>query len=191
MFPDKATLYVCGIEDRQYKVTTTSSTCSTFAPPPPLAPAPAPAPVPAGRQDPLVGRRVRLRHVRHQEGRPHRAPRRHRRLQPGLGLFHNETLIFIFWISGFLFCQVVTNSCLIKEIDIQTCTKEDIPFTSPFHLQIKRNDYMQVTSSPFHPALPPSPRPHPPPGAGHLLQHRVHQVPQARRLLHRPRGQVG
>merc|ERR1712083_702056 len=25
--------------------------------------------------------------------------------------------------------QVVTNSCLIKEIDIQTCTKEDIPFT--------------------------------------------------------------
>merc|ERR1719445_726457 len=27
--------------------------------------------------------------------------------------------------------QVVTNSCLIKEIDIQTCTKEDIPFTSP------------------------------------------------------------
>ena len=40
--------------------------------------------------------------------------------------------------------QVVTNSCLIKEIDIQTCTKEDIPFTSPFHLQIKRNDDMHA-----------------------------------------------
>jgi protein arginine N-methyltransferase 1 len=33
---------------------------------------------------------------------------------------------------------------LIKEIDIQTCTKADIPFTSPFHLAIKRNDYMQA-----------------------------------------------
>merc|ERR1739844_507758 len=34
--------------------------------------------------------------------------------------------------------QVVTNSCLLKEIDIQTCTKDDIPFDSPFNLQIKR-----------------------------------------------------
>ncbi|QQP37186.1 Uncharacterized protein FKW44_017383 [Caligus rogercresseyi] len=40
--------------------------------------------------------------------------------------------------------QVVTNSCLVKEIDIQTCTKEDIPFKSPFNLQVKRNDYIQV-----------------------------------------------
>ena len=40
--------------------------------------------------------------------------------------------------------QVVTNSCLLKEIDIQTCTKDDIPFEAPFNLQIKRNDYAQV-----------------------------------------------
>jgi protein arginine N-methyltransferase 1 len=40
--------------------------------------------------------------------------------------------------------QVVTNSCLLKEIDIQTCTKADIPFESPFHLQVKRNDYIQA-----------------------------------------------
>ena len=40
--------------------------------------------------------------------------------------------------------KVVTNSCLIKEIDIHTCTKEDIPFTSPFHLQIKRSDDMHA-----------------------------------------------
>merc|ERR1711885_125896 len=46
--------------------------------------------------------------------------------------------------------QVVTISCLIKEIDIQTCTKEDIPFTSPFHLQIKRNDYMQALVTYFN-----------------------------------------
>ena len=40
--------------------------------------------------------------------------------------------------------QVVTNNCLIKEIDIQTMKKEDIPFEAPFHLQIRRNDYIQA-----------------------------------------------
>merc|ERR1712106_1004628 len=30
--------------------------------------------------------------------------------------------------------QVVSNNCLVREIDIQTITKEDIPFESPFHL---------------------------------------------------------
>lgn len=40
--------------------------------------------------------------------------------------------------------QVVSNSCLLKEIDIQTCTKDDIPFDSPFHLTLKRNDYVQA-----------------------------------------------
>merc|ERR1719278_1056424 len=40
--------------------------------------------------------------------------------------------------------QVVTNSCLLKEIDIQTCTKDDIPFEAPFHLQVRRNDYIQA-----------------------------------------------
>merc|ERR1712002_115649 len=40
--------------------------------------------------------------------------------------------------------QVVADSCLLKEIDIQTCTKDDIPFESPFNLQIKRNDYAQA-----------------------------------------------
>merc|ERR1711990_1368653 len=35
--------------------------------------------------------------------------------------------------------QVVSNACLLKEINIQTVTKEDIPFESPFNLQIKRN----------------------------------------------------
>ena len=40
--------------------------------------------------------------------------------------------------------KVVTHSCLIREVDLQTCTKEDIPFTSPFHLQIKRDDDMHA-----------------------------------------------
>ena len=41
--------------------------------------------------------------------------------------------------------SVVTNNCLLKEFDIQTGKKEDIPFESPFHLQIKRNDYVHVS----------------------------------------------
>ena len=39
---------------------------------------------------------------------------------------------------------VVTNNCLLKEFDIRNGKKEDIPFTSPFHLQIKRKDYVHV-----------------------------------------------
>ena len=42
---------------------------------------------------------------------------------------------------------MVANSCLLKEIDIQTCTKDDIPFESPFQLTIKRNDYVQVNNN--------------------------------------------
>ena len=40
--------------------------------------------------------------------------------------------------------QVVTNACLLKEIDIQTMKKEDIPFDAPFSITVKRNDYIQV-----------------------------------------------
>jgi len=39
---------------------------------------------------------------------------------------------------------LVTSNCLIKEIDIQTVKKEDIPFSSPFHLSFKRNDYLHA-----------------------------------------------
>ena len=44
---------------------------------------------------------------------------------------------------------LVTNNCLIKEIDIQTVKKEEIPFSSPFHLSFKRNDYMHALVSFF------------------------------------------
>jgi len=40
--------------------------------------------------------------------------------------------------------QVVTNTCLLREIDLQTCTIDDIPFEAPFQLQVKRNDYIQA-----------------------------------------------
>lgn len=40
--------------------------------------------------------------------------------------------------------QVVSNSALIKEVDIRTMKEEDLTFSSPFHLQIKRNDYVHA-----------------------------------------------
>eukprot|EP00088_Acartia_fossae_P050836 TRINITY_DN57043_c0_g1_i1.p1 TRINITY_DN57043_c0_g1~~TRINITY_DN57043_c0_g1_i1.p1 ORF type:complete len:349 (-),score=73.40 TRINITY_DN57043_c0_g1_i1:170-1216(-) len=40
--------------------------------------------------------------------------------------------------------QIVTSSCLLKEINIQTVKKEDIPFECPFHLQVRRDDYIQA-----------------------------------------------
>ena len=40
--------------------------------------------------------------------------------------------------------QVVASSCLLKEINIQTCTKDDIPFNSEFFIHLKRNDYVQA-----------------------------------------------
>lgn len=37
--------------------------------------------------------------------------------------------------------QVVSNSCLVKEVDLYTVKKEDLHFTAPFHLIVKRDDY--------------------------------------------------
>jgi len=99
MFPDKATLYICGIEDRQYKDDKIHWWDDVYG------------------FDMSCIRKVAL----------------------------TEPLVDTVDCN-----QVVTNSCLIKDIDIQTCTKEDIPFTSPFHLQIKRNDYMQALVTYFN-----------------------------------------
>ncbi|XP_060553788.1 protein arginine N-methyltransferase 1-like isoform X2 [Ruditapes philippinarum] len=40
--------------------------------------------------------------------------------------------------------QVVTNSCLIKEVDIYTVQEKDLHFTAPFHLSCRRNDYVHA-----------------------------------------------
>uniref|UniRef100_A0A674J7A8 Protein arginine N-methyltransferase domain-containing protein n=1 Tax=Terrapene triunguis TaxID=2587831 RepID=A0A674J7A8_9SAUR len=73
--------------------------------------------------------------------------------------------------------QLVTNACLIKEVDIYTVKVEDLTFTSPFCLQVKRNDYIHAlvayfnieftrchkrtgfstTPTPRHPSPPPGP----------------------------------
>ncbi|XP_077790596.1 protein arginine N-methyltransferase 8 isoform X3 [Podarcis muralis] len=46
--------------------------------------------------------------------------------------------------------QVVTNACLIKEVDIYTVKTEDLVFTSAFCLQIQRNDYIHALVTYFN-----------------------------------------
>lgn len=40
--------------------------------------------------------------------------------------------------------QVVTNTCLLKEVDLYTVQAEDLTFTTPFTLNVKRDDYVQA-----------------------------------------------
>ncbi|KAG8174386.1 hypothetical protein JTE90_017146 [Oedothorax gibbosus] len=40
--------------------------------------------------------------------------------------------------------QVVTSSCLLKEIDLYTVKPEDLSFTSPFLLNVHKDDYIQA-----------------------------------------------
>ncbi|CAB1346174.1 unnamed protein product, partial [Coregonus sp. 'balchen'] len=46
--------------------------------------------------------------------------------------------------------QVVTNSCLVKEVDIYTVKPEDLSFTTAFCLQIQRNDYVHAMVTYFN-----------------------------------------
>jgi len=93
MFPDRATMYICAIEDRQYKDDKINWWDDVYG------------------FDMSCIRSVALQ----------------------------EPLVDVVDRN-----RVVTSPALIKEIDIQTCTKDDIPFDSPFTLQIKRNDYAQA-----------------------------------------------
>lgn len=43
--------------------------------------------------------------------------------------------------------QLVTNACLIKDVDFYTVKVEDLTFISPFSLQMKRNDYVHALES--------------------------------------------
>lgn len=40
--------------------------------------------------------------------------------------------------------QVVSNSYMVKEIDLYTVQKKDLAFSSPFHLTVRRNDFIQA-----------------------------------------------
>lgn len=40
--------------------------------------------------------------------------------------------------------QVVTSSCLLKEVDLYTVKQSDLSFSIPFNLIVRRNDYIQA-----------------------------------------------
>jgi len=46
--------------------------------------------------------------------------------------------------------QVVTNACLIKEVDLYVVKEEDLTFTAPFHLTARRNDYVHALVTYFN-----------------------------------------
>jgi len=93
IFPDRATLYVCAIEDRQYKDEKINWWDNVYG------------------FDMSCIRKVAIQ----------------------------EPLVDVVDPK-----QVVTNSCLIKEVDIYTVKLDDLSFSAPFHLQCRRNDYAQA-----------------------------------------------
>ncbi|CAH1787416.1 unnamed protein product [Owenia fusiformis] len=93
IFPDRATLYVCGIEDREYKEDKINWWDNVYG------------------FDMSCIRSVAI----------------------------SEPLVDVVDHK-----QVVTNSCLLKEVDIYTVKEGDLSFEAPFHLQCRRNDYVQA-----------------------------------------------
>lgn len=93
MFPDKASLHICAIEDRDYKDDKVNWWSNVYG------------------FDMSCIRDIAL----------------------------NEPLVDVVDAK-----QIVSNTCLIKEIDITKMKAEDLSFSSPFHLLIKRNDYVHA-----------------------------------------------
>ena len=93
IFPDRATLYVCAIEDRQYKDDKINWWDNVYG------------------FDMSPIREVAI----------------------------SEPLVDVVDPN-----QVVSNSCLIKEVDLYTVKLDDLAFAAPFHLQVRRDDYVHA-----------------------------------------------
>jgi protein arginine N-methyltransferase 1 len=93
IFPDRATLYICAIEDRQYKEDKIAWWDNVYG------------------FDMSDVRKVAI----------------------------SEPLVDVVDPK-----QVVTNSCLVKEVDIYTVKLEDLSFSAPFNLQVRRDDYVHA-----------------------------------------------
>ncbi|GIY84575.1 protein arginine N-methyltransferase 1 [Caerostris extrusa] len=93
MFPDRATLFLCAIEDRQYKDEKINWWDSVY-----------------GFNMSCI-RKVAI----------------------------SEPLVDVVDPK-----QVVTSVCLLKEVDLYTVKPGDLNFSTPFHLQVKRDDYIQA-----------------------------------------------
>lgn len=93
IFPDRAALYICGIEDRQYKNDKINWWDCVYG------------------FDMSCIREVAV----------------------------SEPLVDV--VSS---KQIVTNSCLVKEVDMYTISLDELTFSSPFSLCCRRNDYIQA-----------------------------------------------
>ncbi|CAG0893140.1 unnamed protein product [Cyprideis torosa] len=93
LFPDRASLYICAIEDRQYKDEKINWWDQVYG------------------FDMSCVRKVAIR----------------------------EPLVDVVDPK-----QVVSNSFLLKEVDLYTVQKDDLHFTSPIHLTVKRDDYVHA-----------------------------------------------
>jgi len=93
LFPDRATLFLCAIEDRQYKEEKIDFWNNVY-----------------GFDMSCIGK-----------------------------LAITEPLVDVVDPK-----QVVTSPCLVKEVDLYTVKKEDLAFTSPYCLSVKRDDYVQA-----------------------------------------------
>jgi len=93
MFPDKAKLFVCAIEDRQYKDEKINWWDNVYG------------------FDMSSIRKVAV----------------------------SEPLVDVVEAK-----QIVTNACLLKEVDLYSVQKSDLDFSSPFNLRVARNDYVQA-----------------------------------------------
>jgi hypothetical protein len=93
MFPDKATLHICAIEDREYKEDKVNWWNNVYG------------------FDMSCIRDVAI-------------------TEPLVDLIDPK--------------QIVTNSSLLKDIDLLTIKEEDLAFSADFSLQVKRNDYVHA-----------------------------------------------
>ena len=50
--------------------------------------------------------------------------------------------------------QVVTESVQLRDINLQTFTKDNIPFVAEFSLKMKRDDYVNVSQNLVNPLNP-------------------------------------
>ena len=157
LFPDKATMYMCAIEDGEYKEEKIACACAVMLRVTRFA---------SWFTDVLcacvepfsLGQRLRLRHEPHQEAGYAGAARRHCRgggCPDGLQELLRAYAANASWQCKFLTCAVNGT----QDIDINTVTKEQLAFTSPFSVTFTKNDFCHAVVSYFDVDFSPSHKP--------------------------------
>ncbi|KAG9342937.1 hypothetical protein JZ751_015153 [Albula glossodonta] len=121
IFPDRATLYVTAIEDRQYK--DYKIHCKWLA-------------ISSSQLPPAIACMVSDRGWENVYGFDMSCIKEVAIKEPLVDVVDPK--------------QLVSSACLIKEVDIYTVKIEDLSFTSPFCLQVKRNDYIHALVTYFN-----------------------------------------